>query len=334
MPLSPRYLSEGIRSMPQLYRNTGRSTHDRTHVIRDRRRSTSALSALILALLGLSSTACQSFPIRPLTPTEPAVLRVATMNIRAVNLDLEDPAVRGTAVAEYLLRHQPEIVFLQEAAAFQDGVIIRPCPLASAIRECMDGYGWIRPTGVSVLSGSNPILYRESRFMPVRQGIVWMSDTPEIPDSRTWGNDIPRYATWALLYDVHGGRHVFVANVHLDHLSQATNRRSAELLIKTLAQEARQSSTILAGDFNSAPIMRTRRLLARELHSALEPRDGPTYSSFPRLQIDGVYYSDDFVLDHCIIDRESARGPVGSDHAAVWADLLPKPDDRTTITDF
>lgn len=264
-----------------------------------------------------------SFPIPALTPSEPAALRVATMNIRAVNLDIEDPAFRGGAVGEYLLGNDPDIVFLQEAAAFRGGSIVRPCPVAAVIQERLIDYGWIRPVGVSTLSGSNPILYRQSRFMPVRQGILWMSDTPEIPDSRTWGNSIPRYATWAVLYDVRGGRHVFVANVHLDHLSQATNRRAAELLMETLAQEARGATAVLGGDFNSSPLMRTRRVLARELNSALEPRDGATYTSFPRLQIDGIYFSDDFELLNCIIDRESAAGPIGSDHAAVWVDLIP-----------
>lgn len=264
-----------------------------------------------------------SFPIPALTPSEPEALRVATLNVRATNLDIEDPAVRGAAVAEYFLRHDPEIIFLQEAAAFRGDTMIRPCPVAAVLRQRLDDYGWIRPVGVSALSGSNPILYQSSRFMPVRQGILWMSDTPDIPDSRTWGNDIPRYATWALLYDVRGGRHVFVANVHLDHLSQDTNRRAAALLVRTIVEESGNATAILGGDFNSAPFMRTRRLIERNLHSALAPRDGATYASFPRLQIDGLYYSDDLSLADSMIDPVSALGPIGSDHAAVWADLLP-----------
>ena len=241
--------------------------------------------------------------------------------MRMVSVPDENPVERAAALADYIREHDPDLVLLQEVTAVREFEVIMPCPVAAKLMPSLPEYGWIRPTGVSRLSGSNPILYRLSRYQPMRQGVVWMSDHPDVPDSRSWGNNIPRYATWAVFYDNNGGEHLFVLNVHLDHLSQNTNVRAVDVLLETVEAEARSLPVVLGGDFNAPPFLATRTRLNDTLPSVLDPAAGPTHLTFPVLQIDGIHHSRDLVSLQSWIDPTPVNGPIGSDHAAVWAEL-------------
>ena len=265
---------------------------------------------------------CVSVPLPQLVPETAATTRVTTFNMRFVDHSAEDPHERGAAVADYLRETDADLILLQEMVTIDGYEIVRPDPLAAVLHDLLPAYGWIRPTGVALLSGSNPILYRRDRYLPLEQGVVWMSDHPDIPDSRSWGNDIPRYATWALFYDNAGPAHLFVVNVHLDHLSEYTNERAIDVIRGLLSRKADALPAVLGGDFNAVPGSSVRARLDYILVSALRWHEGPTHRSFPRLQIDGLYFSRDVSVIEVRIDETPLAKPVSSDHAAVIADVL------------
>ena len=81
-------------------------------------------------------------------------------------------------------------------------------------------------------------------------GTFWFSDTPSVPGSKSWGNNITRICTWARFIDA-DGRGFYHFNLHLDHQSQPSRERSALLLKQRI--EARAFSAepvIVTGDFN------------------------------------------------------------------------------------
>ena len=47
------------------------------------------------------------------------------------------------------------------------------------------------------------IYYRRDRFERdvTEEGTFWLSDTPEVPGSKSWGNSYPRVVTWIRLID-------------------------------------------------------------------------------------------------------------------------------------
>src|SRR5690606_12494158 len=129
-------------------------------------------------------------------------LRVMKFNIRyGTANDGEDHwDKRKDMVVEVLRRHRPDIVGLQEALRFQ----------IDFIREALPAY---EELGVGREDGKRAgeytvILHLKDRFSAEEQGTFWLSDTPEVPGSRTWGNRIPRICTWARFEDKRSSRRV------------------------------------------------------------------------------------------------------------------------------
>ena len=57
----------------------------------------------------------------------------------------------------------------------------------------------------------------------------WFSDTPSVPGSKSWGNNVTRISTWARFVD-RDGSGFYHFNLHLDHESQPSRERSTVLL--------------------------------------------------------------------------------------------------------
>lgn len=96
------------------------------------------------------------------------------------------------------------------------------------------------------------IFWKKARFYLVDTGTFWLSDRPDEPGSRSWGNEVVRCATWVTLVDRSSGRSFHVYNTHWDHRHQGSRERSAVLLAERI--DARVGPTeplILLGDFNA-----------------------------------------------------------------------------------
>jgi endonuclease/exonuclease/phosphatase family metal-dependent hydrolase len=94
------------------------------------------------------------------------------------------------------------------------------------------------------------ILYRTERFKLADSGTFWFSNSPWVSGSKHWGNQIPRICTWARLVERDTDRALFVYNLHLDHQSQTSRFKSAELLARVVSQREPKDPVIVMGDFN------------------------------------------------------------------------------------
>ncbi|MEX1048496.1 MAG: endonuclease/exonuclease/phosphatase family protein [Akkermansiaceae bacterium] len=97
------------------------------------------------------------------------------------------------------------------------------------------------------------IFFRRDRFRldPADQGTFWLSDTPDTPGSRTWGNEITRLVTWIRLLDLATGRGFYVYNTHWDHQSQPSRERSALLMARRIDGRPHAGDpVVLIGDLN------------------------------------------------------------------------------------
>jgi len=149
---------------------------------------------------------------------------------------------RRPLVREVLSRYRPDVLGLQEALDFQ----------ISEIRAMLPGYEMV---GVGNLGGGRglhtAIFYDALRFTVSEAGTFWFSTTPDIPRSRGWGNIIPRTCTWARLVERDTGRAFYFYNIHLDHLSRRSRRKSVVLLTRHIQERRLPDPFILTGDFNA-----------------------------------------------------------------------------------
>jgi endonuclease/exonuclease/phosphatase family metal-dependent hydrolase len=182
------------------------------------------------------------------------------------------------------------------------------------------------------------ILYRRSRFDLSDAGTFWLSDTPEEPGSRTWGNELPRICTWARLLDRTSGKRLLYLNTHWDHQSQPARRQSGKLMGRRVLELARDDEpAIITGDFNASPENPAFRALLEEggLHDTFrkahpDEKDVNTFNGFGRpsgVKIDAVVVTDHWETQDAKIVRTRVDGRFPSDHFPVTATLVLRDDE-------
>ena len=95
------------------------------------------------------------------------------------------------------------------------------------------------------------IFYDARRFRPSTEGTFWFSDAPDTPGSKGWGNIIPRTCTWMRLTEKYSGRAFYFYNVHLDHISQGSRKKSVTYLTQFIHSRPFLDPFVLTGDFNA-----------------------------------------------------------------------------------
>ena len=198
-------------------------------------RFVSALCVPVLAVLPPAAVA-QPKPREPLT--------VMSFNIRYGTAKDGDNewAHRRTMLFDLVREQDADLIGLQEALDFQIDEIVAAAPGYATIGVGRDDGG--------ARGEFSAILFRKSRFRIAEAGTFWLSDTPAIPGSKTWGNNITRICSWARLID-RDGRGFFIYNVHLDHQSQPSRERSTQLLRERVAGRSFPADPVLVtGDFN------------------------------------------------------------------------------------
>lgn len=150
---------------------------------------------------------------------------------------------RREMVFEVVRKHGPDVVGLQEALGYQIDEICQAVP----------GYARI---GVGREDGKaegefSAILYRRDKYKVERGGTFWLSDTPEVPGSITWGNACTRICTWARFLEKKTGRAFYQYNLHLDHVSQPSREKSMALLVERIGKRAYADPFVVTGDFNA-----------------------------------------------------------------------------------
>lgn len=166
-----------------------------------------------------------------------------TFNIRYAHTEPPDLwHDRLPVISEMIERRRPDIIGTQEGLYHQ----IRD------LETRLPAYDWI---GTGRDGGSRgefmAVFYRKDRLEPLDYDNYWLSDSPELAGSRTWGNNYPRMVTSVRFRDrVRGGEFTLV-NTHFDHEVQHSRERSAALILERLAPIAKAMPVILVGDFNA-----------------------------------------------------------------------------------
>lgn len=259
--------------------------------------------------------------------TEPPDLHVMSFNLRrAMDSPLlprsERWSVRSSAVRDVLRIERPTVLGLQEA---------RP----RSLRVVMDALGPHhraigRGRGREGTGEGTPLVYDAQRLRVESWEQRALSDHPEVPGSRTWGNLIPRTLVRAEFSDSVTGARFVVINTHLDPLSARSRRRSAEAIAALIA--GIDLPVLVLGDFNAALHSRSLRALlasggTSDSWASAQRHLTPEWGSFvgshpPRLRgrrIDGVLATDDVAVRAVGMNTRTLDGIRPSDHLPMQA---------------
>jgi endonuclease/exonuclease/phosphatase family metal-dependent hydrolase len=207
-------------------------------------------------------------PSRAQDAREP--LTVLSFNIRyGTAKDGDNEWSRRKAMLFDVVREQDaDVIGLQEALDFQIDEITAAVPAYATIGVGRDDG---RAKGEFAA-----ILFRKGRFRVAEAGTFWFSDTPAVPGSKHWGNNITRICTWARLID-RDGRGFYAFNLHLDHQSQPSRERSTVLLRERIdARAVASDPVVVTGDFNVGegnPAIATLRGPFVDTFRALHPEE-------------------------------------------------------------
>ena len=205
-------------------------------------------------------------------------LRIMSFNIR---LPAESDGVdywetRKPLAVRMLREQQPDVIGLQELVKAQADYLARELPQYAWFGRGREADGGGEHMGV---------FYRKDRLTVIESGDFWLSDTPDVAGSITWGHPHPRMVTWALFEQRSDGRRFYLFNTHLPYRDEdeAARLKGAQAIARRLATLPDDVPVVLTGDFNTTPDSDAHAVLAGILQDA--------WTTAPRVEgIDATFH--------------------------------------------
>jgi endonuclease/exonuclease/phosphatase family metal-dependent hydrolase len=244
---------------------------------------------------------------------------------------------RKEFVVETVRTFKPDLLGTQETLGFQ----------RDYLAEHLSGY---EAVGVGRDHGDErgemtAVLFRKERFEKLAVGHFWLSETPDVPGSKSWDTSLTRMVTWMKLKDRKATppSEIYFFNTHIDHRGQQARQESARLIRRKIAEHAGATPTVVTGDFNAGEGSPPYQALFTEdgpvklldtfrlAHPQRSPSEG-TFSSFKSTEtsgerIDWIACSPGWTVRSAEIDRSQRDGRTPSDHFPVTA-VLSRPESK------
>ena len=248
------------------------------------------LLAVFAALLALSGCA---------TAPQDAI-RVGSYNIRLSSGDKETPNAWECRKAD--------LVALVKKLDLDAFGMQEVCPdQAQYLRENLPEFAFVgdhreadRKSGEA-----SPVFYRKSRFEAERGGTFWLSETPDVPASKSWGTCCTRVCSYLVLRDKSNGRRFCFANTHTDHVSALARKEGMELVVRRMRDFGKGAPIVFTGDhncrYNDDPAKAVRKVL-KDARDIAEKTEGPhdTFQGFGEYKSGPVDAAGKDYEDHCI----------------------------------
>jgi endonuclease/exonuclease/phosphatase family metal-dependent hydrolase len=195
----------------------------------------------------------------------PEPLSIMSFNIRYGTADDGENRWerRRGQLFDVLKASDPDLIGLQEALHFQIDEILAAVP----------GYRMVGVGRTDAGQGGEyaAILYRASRLSVRRTGTFWLSDTPDVVRSNTWGAALERICTWAI-FDDNRGTPFYAFNLHLDHVSQPAREKSVTLVLDRVTARQPALPVVVLGDFNAGEANPATQAMLRTFRDSFRMR--------------------------------------------------------------
>ncbi len=163
-------------------------------------------------------------------------------------------------------------------------------------------------------------------------GDIWLSETPNVVGSSSFGSMFPRLCTWIKGVIKKSKLGFFMVNAHLDHVHEETRIEQMKVLIKE-CKAANDSNLpfIICGDFNQSPFSEIRTLLIKGISNLYDPwiefkkQEETTFHKFKGklnkeeegARIDWILLDKAIKTQSIDIDKYCKNGKYPSDHFAI-----------------
>ena len=171
-------------------------------------------------------------------------MRLMTFNLRfATPIDGPNEwEFRKDLVVEVIGNHLPDLLGTQEGTV----------PQLLYLEEHLTGYLPLTAhRQVDPTCQYPTIFYRGDRFQVEESSEFWLSETPQVHRSLSWGSAFPRMVTYGRFREKGRATSFYFINTHLDHVSEAARREGARMIREFFFPLNRPM--ILVGDFNESP---------------------------------------------------------------------------------
>ncbi|RZB55716.1 uncharacterized protein LOC114391928 isoform X2 [Glycine soja] len=129
---------------------------------------------------------------------------------------------------------------------------------------CYDQFGISRKGPQDTTSEHCTIFYDKEKVELLEGGTFWLSESPSVPGSMSWGSEVPCIATWAT-FQLKGveppGFSFQIVNTIMDEFSPRARRRSALLTWQHIASLPPSLPVVYCGGFNTQKESTTGRFL-------------------------------------------------------------------------
>lgn len=227
-------------------------------------------------------------------------------------------------LADTLRRAAPKVLGTQEGWEWQ----------LRELEEQLPGYRIAADHRYWMEERMYPSLFVSEDVTVNRSGDTWLSETPDLPGSRSFGSLYPRLMSWAEVA-LPSTPPFLCANLHLDHQSSRTRVRQIEVALNSLSELLEPGTPLcLMGDFNDPPggavaraIVKASPSLGLHLNDPWKSLDLPEISSYHGYgtaeenwsRIDWILLSDHFACQSIELNRAAQPPLYPSDHYPVMA---------------
>jgi endonuclease/exonuclease/phosphatase family metal-dependent hydrolase len=244
-------------------------------------------------------------------------MRLMTFNLRFPNpVDGHNEwQHRKELVVEIILAHQPDLLGTQEGTV----------PQLDYLTGHLSGYLPLTAhRQVDVTCQYPTIFYRTPGFKVKESGEFWLSETPTVHRSLSWGSAFPRMVTYGRFAAADREEDFYFLNTHLDHISPEARLNGARMIREHFFPL--NQPLILVGDFNEPPDSPVYDQLLgagsplRDSWRVLHPpgEEATTQHSFdgrPRgSRIDWILLTPPFRVVNALIVTDNQEGRYPSDH--------------------
>lgn len=214
------------------------------------------------------------FAINTLATQQSNLLNIATYNIRQSGGNADTPNSwqnRCNDFVNFIREMKLDVIGFQEVTPIQ----------LEFLGESLSEYSYLgefrekdRKSGEA-----GPVFYRKSLFELKDSGTFWLSETPDVPGSKSWRTACPRICTWVILKDTRTGKSFAFANVHTDHKSPLARTNGLRLILQKMEHFAKGVPVILLGDLNCSEIeqgiVEVSKVLRNAMFVSETPPTGP-----------------------------------------------------------
>lgn len=272
----------------------------------------------------------------------PAIMIAQSVKVMSYNIRLDTEADgvnqwknRPDKVIGLIKKYNPDLFGVQEA-------------MHNQIVDLQSGLSEYSYVGVGRDDGKekgeySAIFYKKEKFELISQNTFWLSETPDVPGSKSWDAAITRVVTHAVFKDKTTGKQFLYANTHFDHVGKEARKNSAFMIkayLKGFVSGSRYNNenlkvpVILSGDFNSEPTDAPYLTITNGEHFRLfdsRPTNNltGTFCGFELNKmecktIDYIFHSEDWKASNYQVIQDNDGKYYPSDHLPVLVTLTLK----------